>query len=263
MAERCVWLIGLGDVDRVAQQVAAQLRPYGTPVRGQKWPSGEKQPWLASAQEAAGAGARVVVVVAQPESYANPERRRELALFRLLLQSLNKTTVNGFVVLTDLAAATTLDSDLPGTAVLADWEKVTDTGWPARVVARMHAPRKPQWPARIGMYAQEKLGVWLEVKPSPDSTTQGCLLGVSGHSASISFHAVGPAGRLPERSVNEYELKGIEFEAAGHAFSAWALRNTLTPADAYFVRIEQEPDILAIGNLPDGEFDDVDLLNLR
>lgn len=263
MSDRCIWLIGMGDVDPVAQQVAQQLRPYGALLRGQKWPTGEKQTWMASAQEAAAAGASVVVVVAPTDAYADPARRRELALFRLFLQSLVRRSVNGFVVLTDPSAATATASDLPGSSVLADWEIVNAAGWPARVVARMHAPKKPQWPVRIGVYAQDKLGVWLEVKPSPEVTTQGCLLGVSGNSASISFHAVGPAGRLPERSVNEYEMKGIEFEAAGHGFSAWALRNTLTPEDAYFVRIEQEPDILAIGNLPDGEIGDVDLVNLR
>lgn len=263
MSSPSIWLIGMGDVDAVASKVAADLRPYGAALQGQKWPAGEKQAWMASAQEAAAAKAGVVVIVTNCESYADPARRRELVLFRLFLQSLVKRPVNGFVVLTDPANAATTMTDLPGTPLLADWETVTAAGWPAKVIARLHAPRAPVWPLRIDVYAQERLGVWLEVKPAPTQATAGCLLGVSGNEAAISFHAVGPAGRLPERSVNEYEMKGIGFEAAGHAFSAWALRNALSPTDSYFVRIEGEPDLIAIGNLPNGEFEDVDLICLR
>jgi hypothetical protein len=263
MAQRCVWLIGVGDVDAVAQLTASQLRPYGLAIQGQKWPLGEKQAWLASAQEAAGANAGLVLLVSSPEDYKQPALRRELALFRLFLQTLVKSPVDGLVILTDPSKAGEVKSDLPGTGVLDDYDIVQGTGWQAKAVARLHAPRKPKWPARLGLFAQEKLGVWLEVKPQPNETTQGCLLGVSGNGSDISFHAVGASGRLPEKSVNAYEMKGIEFESAGQPFKAWALQNTLTASDAYYVRLEGEPDILAIGTLPGGELSDVDLFCLR
>ena len=263
MAERCAWLIGVGDVDAAAQLAASQLRGYGVNIQGQKWPVGEKQAWLASAQEAAGAGARLILIVATPEDYQKPELRRELALFRLFLQTLMKSPVDGLVILTDPSKAAEIQTDLPGTPLLGDFEIVQGAGWQAKAVARLHAPRKPKWPVRFGLYAQERLGVWLEVKPQPSETTSGCLVGVSGNESNISFHAVGQAGRLPEKSVNEYEMKGIEFETAGHKFTAWALQNTFTPEDAYYVRLEGEPDVLAIGTLPDGEVSDVDLFCLR
>lgn len=263
MAERCAWLIGVGSVDAAAQLAASQLRGYGVNLQGQKWPVGEKQAWLASAQEAAGAGARLILIVATPEDYQKPELRRELALFRLFLQTLVKSPVDGLVILTDPAKAQAMQTDLPGTALLGDFEIVQGAGWQAKAVARLHAPRKPKWPVRFGLYAQEKLGVWLEVKPQPLETTTGCLVGVSGNESNISFHAVGEAGRLPEKSVNEYEMKGIEFESAGQKFKAWALQNTFTASQAYYVRLEGEPDVLAIGTLPGGELSDVDLFCLR
>lgn len=263
MAERCAWLIGVGSVDAAAQLAASQLRGYGVNLQGQKWPVGEKQAWLASAQEAAGAGARLILIVATPEDYQKPELRRELALFRLFLQTLVKSPVDGLVILTDPAKAQAMQTDLPGTALLGDFEIVQGAGWQAKAVARLHAPRKPKWPVRFGLYAQEKLGVWLEVKPQPLETTVGCLVGVSGNESNISFHAVGEAGRLPEKSVNEYEMKGIEFESAGQKFKAWALQNTFTASQAYYVRLEGEPDVLAIGTLPGGELSDVDLFCLR
>ena len=263
MTQRCAWLISLGDVDTAAQLTASQLRPYGLRIEGQRWPAEEKQAWLASAQEAASAGARLILIVATPEQYQKPKLRRELALFRLFLQTLTKSAIDGLVILTDPSKASEVRADLPGTPLLGDFEIVQGSGWQAKAVARLHAPRKPKWPVRFGLYAQEKLGVWLEVKPQPSEVTAGCLVGVSGNESRISFHAVGEAGRLPEKSVNEYELKGIEFETAGHKFTAWALQNTLTSGDAYYVRLEDEPDMLAIGTLPGGEVSDVDLFCLR
>ncbi len=263
MAERCAWLIGVGSVDAASQLVASQLRAYGMKLKGQKWPMGEKQAWLASAQEAAGAGAGLILIVSTPEDYQKPDVRRDLALFRLFLQTLVKSPVDGLVILTDPSKVSEVQSDLPGTAILGDFEIVQGTGWQAKAVARLHAPRKPKWPVRLGLYAEEKLGVWVEVKPQPSEATSGCLVGVSGNESNISFHAVGQAGRLPEKSVNEYEMKGIEFESAGQKFTAWALQNTLTPTDAYYVRLEREPDALAIGTMPEGEVSDVDIFCLR
>lgn len=261
--DHCAWLIAVGEVDELAQVTARQLTAYGVAVKGQRWPDKQPQAWMTSAQEAAGDNARLVVVVATPDSYRDPELRRQLALFRLFLQTLTRSTVNGFVVLHGGSEPGDIQSELPGTAILADWQSVGTDNWIARAVARLHAPRRPKWPADLSLFAQEKLGVWLSVKPEPGQTIQGCLVGVSANQSDISFHAVGSAGQLPERSTNEYEMKGITFESAGHSFKAWALKNTLSSNDAYFVRLQGEPDLLAIATLPSGEISDVDLISLR
>jgi hypothetical protein len=263
MVERCAWIVGIGEVDPVAQLVAAQLKPYGLTIKGQKWPVGEKQPWLASAQEAAGAGGQVVIVVASTADFNNQDIRRELALFRIMLQTFLKQPVSGFIILTDPTNHTVSTPSNFGMNILEDWEVVSGTTWPAKVIARLHAPRKLNWPFKVNMFAQEKLGVWLSINPKPGSSMHGCMLGVSGNNADISFHAVGPDGRLPERSVNEYELKGIEFDFDDKHFKAWALQNTLSSEDAYYVRLEGEPDVIAVGELPGGEIGDLKLLYLK
>jgi hypothetical protein len=263
MAQPCAWLIGVGGVDAAAQIAASQLRTYGLSIKGQKWPVGEKQAWLASAQEAAAEGARLILIVVSPEDYQKPDLRRELALFRLFLQTLIRSPVDGLVILTDPTKASEMKTELPGTALLGDFEIVQATGWQAKAVARLHSPRKSKWPVRFGLFAQERIGVWLEVKPLPLETTTGCLVGVSGHESNISFHAAGQAGLLPDKSVNEYEIKGLQFESAGHTFTAWALQNTFTPKESYYVRLEGEPDLLAVGLLPGGEVSDVDLFCFR
>lgn len=260
MANGCVWIIGIGAVDGVAQTVAAQLKPYGLAVEGQKWPVGEKQAWLASADAAAAQAARVVIVVASKSDHDNPTTRRALAFFRLALQTQIAKPVAGFVVLTDTTEAGSSPTASTQFSILGDWEVVADDHWSAKVVARFHAPRQPKWPVNLGLIAREKLGVWLTVSPLAGQSAQGCLVGVSGNEADISFHAVGPAGGLPATSINEYELKGIAFEAGGQPFKAWALQNTIGPEQAYYVRLEGEPNVLAMGQLPNGQIDDVDLI---
>jgi hypothetical protein len=260
MANGCVWIIGIGEVDGVAQTVAAQLKPYGLAIEGQKWPVGEKQAWLASADAAAAQAAQVVIVVASKSDHDEPTTRRELAFFRLALQTQLGKPVAGFVILTDAPETrNTLSANTPF-SILGDWEVVSGGNWAAKVVARFHAPRQPKWPVKLGLIAREKLGVWLTVSPLASQSAEGCLVGVSGNEADISFHAVGPAGGLPETSINEYELKGIEFEAGGQPFKAWALQNTIGPDQAYYVRLEGEPSVIAVGQLPNGQVDGVDLI---
>jgi|SRR5690606_27593291 len=259
MADKCAWFINLDEDDTAARLTATQLGPYGLTVKGQRWPAEDKA-WLASAQEAADAGAAVVLVIGSPARQADRTVRRSLALFRLALQTRLGRTVNGFTLLTG-------ESDQAGNpaanpAVLGDYLPLDGTRWQAKVVARAHAPVAPSWPARLGLHAHERLGIWLETHPAPGQTASGALVGVAGNAAKIDFHAVGPAGRLPDRTVNEYELQGIQFEAGGQAFDAWGLRNTLPPGDSYYVRLDGEPDTLAIGSLPAGELEAVSLITL-
>ncbi|MGB3424955.1 MAG: hypothetical protein WBF84_12480 [Castellaniella sp.] len=257
MATPTVWMIRLDEDEQAARLAASQLQAYGLTIKGQRWPD-EAQSWLVSAQEAAEAHAGVVLVTGSAERYAQPALRRGLALFRLSLQTRLGRVVNGYTLLSGPQAPTAL----PGTALLADWTAVQPERWQARVVARLHAPVAPAWPVRLGLHAHERLGIWLESHPAPGQTASGALTGVAGEQARIDFHAVGPAGRLPDRTHNEYELQGLEFEAAGQSFHAWGLRNSLPPESSYYTRLDGEPDVLACGMLPEGEPDAVSLIAL-
>lgn len=258
MTDKCAWIITLGQHEAAAQAAAAQLANYGLPPKGQRWAT-DANGWIASAQEAAQANAAIVLVVGNAAECSNIATRRQLALFRLALQTHRKSTVNGIFLPADSPPAPSDDARL---GVLDDWLIASDNRWPAKAVARAHAPINPPWPARLGVHAQERLGVWLEAHPAPEHPASGALLGVAGNGADISFQAVGPEGGLPEKTVNEFALEGLKFEAGGQAFNAWALQNTLSPHDSHYVRIEGEPDWLAIGTLPNGEAEDVHLIRL-
>ena len=262
MADQCVWIIKLGEVEQLAQLVAAGLMGYGLQVKGQKWPTEEPQAWLPSAQEAATGDAGLVVLVADPSLFANPNLRRSLALFRLSLQTRKNRKIDGFVFfqgeMPDLK-----DSASYCHRVLEDWLTVDPkTNWLAKAVARLHVPTQDKLPIAIGLHAHERLGVWLEVRRNPAAESNGCFAGVSGQDVKIDFHAVGPKGRLPSRTVNEYELQGIKFDYMGLCFDAWGLQNALSPDHSYYVRLEGEPVYIAAGELPNGEIMGVDLVCL-
>lgn len=267
MMDKCAWIINLGQDDASGLQVAAQLSAYGLKPRGQRWPKGEDKAWMASAEEAAHQNASVVILLGTPEELGDPATRRELSLFRLALQTNKGGPVNGMALqpgagTAGTAAETSSQADSNRVSLLADWLVPAASGWAAKAVARAHAPVAPRWPVRLGMHAHERLGAWLEVHPSPGHEAEGACVGVSGEGASINFHAVGEAGALPERSVNEYELQGLKFDIGGLAFDAWALQNRIGEGQSYFVRVDGLPDYLAVGTLPGGQLEEVHVLSL-
>lgn len=265
MNTACIWLLFLDDAEPLGQSIARSLQPYGLPVKGCLWPKNEPMGWLHCAQEAAQAQASVVLVIASQASCQNPDTRRQLALFRLALHTLRKRWINGFILGADSNPIRNNISEpsLSGTGILDDWTALEGSGWPAKVVARAYAPKLAQWPVRLALHANERIGIWLETHPDPYQIAHGALVGVSGQDTSITFHAVGPKDALPERSVNEFELQGLTFEIGTHSFHAWALQNEIPVDHSYFVRLDKEPSVLAIGSLPNGNPDDVTLMHLR
>jgi hypothetical protein len=262
MTDACAWFITLGENNAFAQTAARTLATYGLPVKGQRWPLTDESAWVASAQEAAQANAAVLVITGTHEQFNQPHVRRSLSLFRLSLQTRRQRPVNGIVLLSDAGSGAPVAPPSPHAGVLDDWTIAGAQNWQAKAVARAHAPIASRLPVRLGLHAHDRLGIWLEVHPCPDQTAAGALVGVSGNNATISFHAVGPSGGLPERTVNEYELQGVTFDAAGASFHAWALQNSIPVQNSYFIRLEGEPDLLAIGTLPEGRIEDVHLIRM-
>ena len=214
MALGCVWIIGIGEVDGVAQTVAAQLKPYGLAIEGQKWPIGEKQAWLASADAAAAQAAHVVIVIASKSDFDHSNTRRELAFFRLALQTQLGKPVAGSVILTDAPDAGSSPTANTQFSILGDWEVISGGNWAAKVVARFHAPRQPKWPVKLGLIAREKLGVWLTVSPLPINRPRAAWLASAAMRPISAFMrwvllAAYPKPRLMNTSSKASNLKRV------------------------------------------------------
>lgn len=167
MSNRCAWIIAIGEVDPLAQAIAAQLAAYGVAVKGQKWPLDQPQAWMQSAQEAAGEDTRLVIIVTSSTDYKQSDLRRQLSLFRIFLQTLRRGFINGFIAFTDTDNAPSTQSDMPGTPILGDLEAIGSSAWVARAVARLHAPKTTAWPVRLGLLRKRSWGFGCRSYPSP------------------------------------------------------------------------------------------------
>jgi hypothetical protein len=150
-------------------------------------------------------------------------------------------------------------ADMPSLLQHAHILDAGDPAWPARV-----ADAAPMTAAGDDFYlsviAQPMIGQWVEIGPR-DGDWSGAMIGTSD-GGTITHHAVGPRGQLPERTTVEYPLQGLEAELGGEKFVAWAVQNRIGPAESYFVRIEGQPAKMILGQHPDSDQADVHVLDL-
>ena len=137
----------------------------------------------------------------------------------------------------------------------------TQAAWPARVVAAAFGKTgdtaDPE--LRFNVIAHPMLGQWFEVGPR-NSEWNGIMFGVDG-AGSITHHAVGPRGQLPEKAVLEYPTQGIKANLGETEFTAWAVQNVLGPEDSYFAKVEGYPNDVIIGAEPNS--DEAEVFHLK
>ncbi len=135
----------------------------------------------------------------------------------------------------------------------------SDPGWPASL-----ADASPAMPAGDDFYlsviAQPMIGQWIELGPRAGEW-HGAMIG-TGDGGTITHHAVGARGQLPERATVEYPLQGLEAELGDEKFVAWAVQNRIGLTESYFVRIEGRPAKLILGQHPESDEADVHVLDL-
>jgi len=124
------------------------------------------------------------------------------------------------------------------------------SAWAERVLAAtLGKPAAPADSFRLNVLADPTIGQWFEVGPAA-TTWKGAMFGIAGGGA-IDNHAVGPAGGLPERTVLEYALEGIEAEIGDDTYTAWAVQNEIGPEQSYYLKVTGHPARLIIGEHPD------------
>ena len=104
-----------------------------------------------------------------------------------------------------------------------------------------------------------QIGQWFEVGPM-DAAWTGAMFGVCG--AEIDAHGVGPAGKLPQKAVLEYPMKGLKLALGEKEYTSWAVQNALDAASSYFVRVQGAPDSIVLGPLSQGEDAEVYVMRL-
>jgi hypothetical protein len=150
-----------------------------------------------------------------------------------------------------------LSTPLQGVEVMS----AADAGLGAKLVARVHKPAKPASAEyHLDIYGNEQIDQWFEVRPA-NSKWPGVMFGVSG--AEITFHAVGPSGSLPAKTVLNYPMQGLKLEMGGNEYSAWAARNELDVEISYYVKVEGYPESIVFGPYATEEAADVYVVTLK
>jgi hypothetical protein len=133
--------------------------------------------------------------------------------------------------------------------------------WPARVVAAaFRAEAHPAEPYRLSVHSGPGMWQWFEIGPRGEHW-DGIMFGV-GPEARITHHGVGPAGRVPDRAVVEYPIKGIQARVRETDYTAWSVQNRLDPETSYYVKVDGFPCSVIFGGHPGEEDAEVFRLEL-
>ena len=256
-----VWITVL---DKARDEAAARtlhqaVTTYGLTPAGHFWQDRlEEMAWSAPLEELLQPAVAAWVILASAESLASETIRYGLSLLGLGLQARRG---HGFPILVVLTGgqveADSLPTPLKGAEVLPMGATLG-----AKIVARANMPQpKVETEYRLDVYGVQGIGQWFEVGPPPGQTWSGVMFGVSG--GEINAHGVGPADRLPEKSVLEYAMKGLKIEMGDKEFSAWAVQNQLTDQDSYYLRVVEFPSDLLFGPMTEGDDAEVFVVSLK
>jgi len=251
MSQKSVWLTWMPQRDDALapQQAVSALGRSGLAGSGAPWiHAPEEFAWVQLAERLLdGDGPDVWLIAGSGRDFADADNRFGLSMVASMVCADRRPPPHFALLGLDGAPDV---ADLP--TMLRSCQLLDGSGaaWAAKLlVAATGDPRAPSEPFRLRAIAQKMLGQWFEVGPV-DGRWKGAMFGVSGD-AKITNHAVGPSGGLPERTVLEYKLEGIELEVGDDAFVAWAVQNELSAGDSYYVKVEGTPAKLLIGEHPD------------
>jgi hypothetical protein len=255
---RKVWITALTHDEAPTQSLMRTVATYGLAVDGHFWADDLKNVAWASAAEPLENKETVLWIITGPgESFRSESIRYGLAMLALQVQGAKGF---GFPVAVIPSSGEVAAAELPTPLRAAEVLPLTHPTLGVKLVALANTPVKPPETAyRLNVFAPPGIGQWLEVGPAKGHAWHGALVGVDV--GEINAHGVGPAGRLPEKAVLEYPMKGLKLQFGGREFTAWAVKNALSEGESYFVRLTDYPATVLFGPFPEG--DDADLFTLQ
>ncbi len=233
------WLTSLAGSSEAVQRIMASLKGYGLEGDGHFWEDDlDKMAWSAPRKELLEPEVSLWLIHGSAEMFSRPSVRYGLSLLALCIQAV-KGVDFPIIILQEgqegLAAAS-LPTALKGCAVLP----AAGGAYGAKVVAGVHrASGKLFPPYRLDVYGVPQVGQWFEVGPR-EGVWQGAIFGTTGKG--VVLHAVGPAGRLPEKTVLNFAQQGLAITLGEREFDAWAVQNPIDRNTSYFVKVDGAPE---------------------
>ncbi len=254
-----VWLSALTTSEDVVKKLMGQLKTYGLEANGHFWEDDlEKMAWIKPREELLEANTSLWGILGSAENFQEPSVRYGLSLLAMTLQAQKG---HAFPILVLLTEGTLQLEGLPTVLRDAQIMSLSDPGFGAKVVAKVHSPLKTtQREYRLDVYGNAQIGQWFEVGPV-EGAWPGAMFGVS--EGDILFHAVGPKGSLPSQSTLNYPMQGLKVTLGDREFTAWAVKNEIKPASSYFVKVEGHPAAILFGAFSDEEQTDLFVVDLK
>ncbi len=257
---KTIWLTSLGSSQDAVNKFMHQMRTYGLEVKGHFWKDDlKKLAWMAPRDDLIDSKIPLWAILGSEEELLNPNIRYGLSLLAITVQAKRSPGFPIIILQTqgDPVSVDQLAMPLKG----ADIFSAPDPGIGAKLVAKAHKTPKQISPEyNIDIYGNEQIGQWFEIRPV-SSTWPGAMFGVD--SGEITFHAVGPYGKLPSKSVLNYPMEGLKLNLGDKEYTAWAAQNELNTETSYFVKVDGFPESILFGPYSTEEAADVYVIKLK
>ncbi len=251
-----IWLTSLAASQDAVQAIIGTLTTYGCVIDGHFWEDDlDKMAWCKPRKELLEKDISMWLIYTGTDPLASISVRYGLALLALTVQAVRGVDFP-IVFLQDGGEPIrpeTLPTPFVGCSVLAMGTHA------AKIVALLHKPAVLTFPDyRLDAYGIPQIGQWFEVGPRKESW-QGMIFGTAP--AGISMHAVGSAGKLPEKSTLNYAQKGIKLNIGQSEFDGWAVQNTFDAETSYYIKVDSHPESIVF--CPYAQDDEADAYLIR
>jgi hypothetical protein len=255
-----VWLTSVGSDEGSVKGIMKQLKTYGLEVDGHFWKNDLKGiAWMAPRDNLIDPAVAIWLILGSAEELLASDNLYGLSLLTIAVQAQRGHHFPIMILQTQgqLLEPDQLSTPLKDVNVLM----ASDTGLGAKIVARVHTVPTPiPTEYHLDIYANEQIGQWFEIVPT-SASWPGVMFGVSD--GEIAFHAVGPKGQLPRKTVLNYQMQGLKLQMGKKEYLAWATQNELNPETSYFVRVDGNPESIIFGPYSEKEATDVFVVKLK
>lgn len=263
MAKKKVWLTWMpsGEIADNPDQSISLLRQYGFDVSGNYWINDlKKMAWTELANKLIDAsGPDLWIIAGNQEDFESDHNRYALSMVTATVSEERDIPLQGICLGMDFAPA---HETMPTLLRSFECMSGTDAGWPSKVVSAVYRKISPEnfRDFRFNVIAHPMLGQWFEFGPRGEAWTSA-MVGVTDEST-ITHHAVGERGKLPEKSLLEYPTEGIQAKLGEDTYTAWSVQNSLNVEQSYFAKVEGFPRSVIIGSHPGDDTTEVSRIDL-
>ena len=259
--KKVVWITVLNKEkhEEIAKKLYQTVSQYGLGAAGHFWQDAlEQMAWSTPREDLVKKETSLWIIVGSQEDFSNERIRYGLSLLTIGVHSQKG---HGFPIIIAVTDGEIKTDDLPTPLKGADVLPAAGATLGPKITAKANMPvKKVPTDYRLDIYGVQGIGQWFEIGPE-EGDWSGVMFGTAG--GEISAHGVGPMQKLPERSVLEYPMKGLKLQLGDNEYTAWAVKNTLTSNDSYYLRVNDYPSSLVFGPMSEGDDADVYVINLK